>query len=422
MPKVLTLPKIGVSMTEATIVRWLVGEGDYVHPDQPVLEAETEKAVQEIPSTVSGVLARILAKPGDTVQCHEPIAVFVDRGEVLPEGFEPSPEKTGGAAAARGQSGAAGPAWAVGPAGPAAPGAAPPSGQHGVARPSERPGAHEGAQARVKISPLAKKLAKELGVDYTGIVPSKPGGRIEREDVLSHAAGVKALEEAGGELVPLQGTRKVIARRMLESARSTARAALFTSADAAGLVARRGKLNERGGKIGYTDILVMAVAKALAEFPAMNSRLEGDAVRVPRDINIGVAVDTEHGLTVPVIRNADRKGVAAISGELAAKAERARARKSTRDDVSGGTFTVTNLGMYGVESFVPVINPPECAILAVGAIRRQPVAARDRDAVELRPVCALTLVFDHRVVDGAPAARFLQRVKEMIENPEWCIE
>jgi pyruvate dehydrogenase E2 component (dihydrolipoamide acetyltransferase) len=314
----------------------------------------------------------------------------------------------------------------------------------------------------VKISPLARKLAMELGLDYTRIVPSKPGGRIEREDVLSHAADMKAMgeavprrpqapgetpgaaaaapgetprtepaaagagqvgrSEAGGELIPLQGTRKVIAQRMLESVRGTARAALFSSADASGLFARRGKLNEKGTKIGYTDMFVMAAAKALAEFPALNSRMEGNAIRVPRDINVGVAVDTEHGLMVPVIRNADRKGIAAISGELAEKAERARARKSTREDISEGTFTVTNLGMYGVESFVPIINPPECAILAVGAILRRPVAVKDRDAVEVRPVCALTLVFDHRIVDGAPAARFLQKVKELIENPEWCVE
>jgi pyruvate dehydrogenase E2 component (dihydrolipoamide acetyltransferase) len=192
--------------------------------------------------------------------------------------------------------------------------------------------------------------------------------------------------------------------------------------DASGLVELRRKLNEKGGLIGYTDMFVMAVAKALTEFPALNSRSEGNAIRVPKDINVGVAVDTEHGLTVPVIRNADRKGIAALSRELAEKAERARARKSTREDISGGTFTVTNLGMYGVESFVPVINPPECAILAVGAILRRPVAAGDRDAVEVRPVCEITLVFDHRMVDGAPAARFLRKVKELMDDPGWCVE
>jgi pyruvate dehydrogenase E2 component (dihydrolipoamide acetyltransferase) len=465
MPKVLTLPKIGVSMTEATIVRWLVKEGDYVNADQPVLEAETEKAAQEIPSTVSGVLAKILVKPGDTVQCQEPIAVFVEKGEALPEGYKPegfmpSDAGTGGASAARAQSGTVPAGAAAGIAGAVA--SSPHLGQPDAARPTGGPGADGGGQSRVKISPLARKLAMELGLDYTRIVPSKPGGRIEREDVLSHAADMKAMgeavprrpqapgetpgaaaaapgetprtepaaagagqvgrSEAGGELIPLQGTRKVIAQRMFESARGTARAALFSSADASGLFARRGKLNEKGTKIGYTDMFVMAAAKALAEFPALNSRMEGNAIRVPRDINVGVAVDTEHGLMVPVIRNADRKGIAAISGELAEKAERARARKSTREDISEGTFTVTNLGMYGVESFVPIINPPECAILAVGAILRRPVAVKDRDAVEVRPVCALTLVFDHRIVDGAPAARFLQKVKELIENPEWCVE
>ena len=413
MPKVLTLPKIGVNMTEATIVNWLVKEGDFVQAEQPILEAETEKATQEIPSTVSGIIAKILAKPGETVQCQQPIAVFVEQGETLPADFKPSSVPKGEAdeekePAEKAESGG------------------------GALRAKER-------DDRVKISPLAKKLAMDLNLDFTLIAPSKFGGRIEREDVLAYAANTRSIEEeiprykqpppepaekkeTSATLVPLQGMRKVIARNMLESARGTARAALFISADASMLVEYREKLNRPGKKISYNDLLVSLTASAIREFPQINSRMEGEAIRLVREINIGVAADTDHGLVVLVIRDADKKDVDAISGEFNTKLDRARQRKSLMEDVTNGTFTITNLGMYGVESFVPIINPPECAILAVGSIVRQPVVLAKSDTIAVRPVCTLTLVFDHRIIDGAPAARFLQRIKEIIENPERHIE
>lgn len=400
MPTILTLPKIGVNMTEATIVQWLVKEGEYVEEEQTILEAETDKATQEIPSTKSGVLARIIAQPGETVQTQEPIAVLTEKGEVLPSDFtvdhlvkaEKAAEKPTREAVVPGNA----------EKGPAA-----------------------GTGTRVRISPIAKKLAGELDIDYTQITPSKPVGRVEKADVLAFAAATEGIREevprepaqqAGLDFVPMKGIRKTIATRLSESAHTTARAVLLTTADAEKLIHLRSRLNEGDKKVSFNDLFVHLVAKALLEFPQINSRLEGDTIRLVHEINIGVAVETERGLMVPVIHGADRKDIVTISKELQQKIERARKAKSSREDITGGTFTVTNLGMFDVESFIPIINPPECAILAVGAIVRKPVAVDDKDTVAVRPIVQLSLVFDHRLIDGAPAARFLQRVKRLVET------
>lgn len=401
MPTILLLPKIGVNMTEAIIVRWLVKEGEFIEEGQTILEAETDKATQDIPSTKSGVLARIVAEPGKTVQTQEPIAVLTEKGETLPDDFSVhtgiSEQKTVETAT---------------------------TGQRPAIREKQDASVSD---SRVRISPIAKKLAKELNIDYTLVTPSKPGGRIEKADVLEYARGAEALgeevvrgvvTEQDENLIPLSGIRKIIASRMSESAHTTARAVLLTKIDATRLIEWRNGLKESGKKVSYNDLIVHLVAKALREFSQMNSRIEGENIRIMKDVNIGVAVDSERGLLVPVIHDADKKDVLTIAEESQQKIERVRSGRSTREDMSNGTFTLTNLGMFDVESFIPIINPPECAILAVGSIVREPSVVDETDTVSVRHVMRLSLVWDHRIVDGAAAAQFLQRIKQHIEQGE----
>jgi pyruvate dehydrogenase E2 component (dihydrolipoamide acetyltransferase) len=388
MPKIMTLPKLGVNMEKATIVEWVVQEGETVEEGQHLFDAETDKAVQEIPATVGGVLARIMAQPGETINCGEPVAVFVEAGETLSEDFA-VPLKVANA-----------PVAAVQPRGGAV---------HSEGRlVHESPSPAKADGGRVRISPLAKKVAKELDVDYLLVPPSRPGVRITKADVLvfsghRESGAVRVLPSAAPvltpdtgsvirETIPLKGVRRIIADRMSQSAHSTARAALFIRADVEELLRWRVRINEDGNRVGLNDLFVLIS-------------------------NIGVAVDTERGLVVPVIRHADQKGAIAISEDFRSKMERARAGKSTLEDLSGGTFTITNLGMFEIEAFVPIINPPECAILATGAIMREPVVVDEVDTIQVRPRIQLCLVWDHRIVDGAPAARFLRRIKQLIEWP-----
>jgi pyruvate dehydrogenase E2 component (dihydrolipoamide acetyltransferase) len=230
---------------------------------------------------------------------------------------------------------------------------------------------------------------------------------------------VKPVNSLNGilEVIPLTGIRKVISERMNESSLTKPCAALTLHVDADKLMEWRNQLKKNNKTVSYNDLLVVVTAKALKEFPIINSKMADKEIQLLRDINIGVAMDTEKGLVVPVIRNADSKGLLEISEEFRMKAERARNGKSSFYDLSEGTFTITNLGMFEIEHFTPIINPPECCILAVGAIIREPVVATDSDKIEIRSRMQLTLVFDHRIVDGAPAARFLQRIKHLIECP-----
>ena len=262
-----------------------------------------------------------------------------------------------------------------------------------------------------------------MGIDTVKIVPK--GERITKEDV---EAAYKARQDAAGtpsagelaveelaNVKPLTGTRRTIAERMNLSARTVARVGLTLEADATELVAWRERLKRGGNDVGYNELLAKIVAHALQEFPYMNTQLVEDGIREMREVNIGIATETERGLLAPVIRNVDNKSVLEIHSEFRDLVERARSGKSTVDDLSGGTFTITNLGMYEVEEFFPIINYPECAILGIGAIVKKPVVVDDK--IEIRPRITITLAFDHRLVDGAPAARFLQRVKHLIKDP-----
>jgi len=290
-----------------------------------------------------------------------------------------------------------------------------------------------------KATPVAERMAAEAGLDLRGVTGSGPGGKITREDVEGALSvpsvpppAVAAPTPAPSpraeilERVPLKGVRGIIAERMAASVQATARVTLMMEVDATRFVDMRERLKARvaeewGFAPGYNDLLAKMVAAALRVFPYMNARLAADAVEHLAAVNMGMAVDTERGLLVPVIHDADKKSLRQFGAEFRQLAEAARSGRISPDDLSGGTFTLTNLGMYDVDAFTPVINLPEAAILGVGRIAEKAVV-RDGEIVA-RYMWTLSLVFDHRLVDGAPAARFLGYIKELIEEPYlWVVE
>jgi len=290
---------------------------------------------------------------------------------------------------------------------------------------------------------VARRLAEQAGLDLARVAPISPGGRITKEDVeraIASASSAPPLPLSPAPPLPLSpaplpetaefpltGVRAVIARRMAESHRTTAPVTLTTEADATGLVHVRERLKESlaealGFNLGYNDLLIKLAARALKEFPYMNARLEGSpeegagaVIRHLAQVNVALAVDTERGLLVPVVREADRKGLVEIARELRGLVERARAAHALPDELAGSTFTITNLGVYEVDAFTPIINLPETAILGVGRIKARPAVVDG--ALCVRQTMWLSLTFDHRLVDGAPAARFLQRIKQLVEEP-----
>jgi len=397
------MPTLGLDMEAAVIQRWLKAEGDQVTKDEPLVVVETDKATTEITSPATGVLRRILQPEGASVPVTHTIAMI--------ETAEPGEDETEPPSAPNGREEAA----SVAPS-----------------RTAVEPRAPSVAGAIVRASPAARKLARDLGVDLSQVKGSGPGGRIQGEDVrrFAEARGAELAREpeartpqAGGlpgKLVPLGRKRRITAERMSLSERTVARLTMNMEVDATEMVSLRGRLlahyeSRFGIRLSFNDILVKAAATALADHPYLNARWTDDGILLVESINVGVAVAVEDGLVVPVIRDADRKRLPEISAELSRLVSRAREDRLSMEEITGGTFTITNLGMYGVESFTPIVNPPETAILGVGAIVERPVG-RDGQIV-LRPMMTLSLSFDHRIVDGAPAAQFLQRVKQLLEEP-----
>ena len=278
-----------------------------------------------------------------------------------------------------------------------------------------------------KATPVAQRMAADTGVDLRALTGTGSGGRIVKEDVTRAVPNVVNVDRATIlsaaeviERIPLKGVRGIIAERMGKSVHTTARVTLVMEVDATEFVSARERLKSKvseawGFAPGYNDLLAKIVAAALRRFPYMNARLAPDAIEVMSHVNIGMAVDTERGLLVPVIHDVDQKNLRQFGEEFRSLAEKARNGRSLPDDLSGGTFTITSLGTYEVDAFTPVINLPEAAILGVGRIAPKPLALGDQ--VVIRKMWTLSLVFDHRLVDGAPAARFLQHIKELIEEP-----
>ncbi|MEV0086160.1 pyruvate dehydrogenase complex dihydrolipoamide acetyltransferase [Saccharopolyspora sp. NPDC050642] len=411
------MPRLSDTMEEGVISTWRKNVGDQVSRGEVMAEIETDKAIMELEAYDDGVLEKILVEAGATVPIGTPIAILGDGSGAAAEAA-PAPAPAAAAPAAEAPAAAAPapaePAAAPAPAVPAAP-------------------AEQGAKP--KASPLAKAVAKEKGVDLSTVQGTGPGGRIIRADIEAAASAAPAaaapapaaapaaapvVSNEDVEEIPLSNIRKVTAKRLTESKQQAPHFYLTSAIDVTDLMAFRATLNERlqaagGPKVSVNDLIVKAVATALRANPAVNVSFAGDKMLQHKRINLGVAVAIDNGLVVPVIKDADRKSVSEIAAESRELAGRAREGKLKLDEMSGGTFSISNLGMFGIEQFSAVINPPEAAILAVGAARDE-VQVRDGEFVA-RKILRATLSADHRAVDGAVGAAFLQLLTGLLEDP-----
>ncbi len=445
MAREVILPKLGQTMEEGSIVEWLKQEGDPVKNGEVLFTVESDKATLEVESPARGYLRKILVPAGVTVPVLTPVAIIAQTME----------EDISGIGGASTPGPALRPAPTVEVPQPEEPPLAaerPESGRI-FASPRARMRAREndvdlsqmagtGPGGRIverdvltylesvpKATPVARKIAAELGIDLGAITGTGVGGKITREDVeaaLAVAAPapapVPAAAPAVAAEVPMSGIRAIVAQRMVAGHTLAAPVTLTIEVDATEFVALREQLKSRlakelGFNVGYNDLLIKLVAHALREFPYMNVRLDeaAGAIRILDAVHVALAVDTERGLLVPIVRDADRKGLKAVATELRGVVERARTGKATPDELSGSTFTITNLGMFEIDAFTPIINLPEAAILGVGRIAERPAVVGGELCV--RKMMWLSLTFDHRLVDGAPAARFLQYIKDLVEDP-----
>jgi pyruvate dehydrogenase E2 component (dihydrolipoamide acetyltransferase) len=404
-----TMPRLSDTMEEGTIASWLKKPGDQVARGEVIAQIETDKATMDLTAFEAGTLQEILAPEGSTVQIGKPVARI---GTGAPVSASAAPAAPAEAPAAR----------APEPPAPAQPAPPPP------ARAAES--AEPAANGKVRASPVARHIAAEHGLDLAQIQGSGPQGRVIRSDVEAALAtsptpappqAPRAPSQpqpqpaAGDERVQLSQMRRTIARRMAESTRTVPHFFLTVTVDATELVKLRTQITEQGVKVSFNDLVIKGAALALRKMPEVNVSFAEDSLIKHAQVHIGIAVATERGLIVPVIRNVDQKALSQIAQEARDLAERAQAGKLQPNDYIGGTFTVSNLGMFGVEQFNAVINPPEAAILAVGAIVKEP--AEFQGEIALRDRMRLTLSVDHRALDGATGARYLQALKELIEKP-----
>ncbi|HVW36920.1 MAG TPA: dihydrolipoamide acetyltransferase family protein, partial [Pirellulales bacterium] len=433
----ITVPRLGWSMDEGRFSEWLKREGEWVDKGQMLFVLEGDKAAQEIESFDEGTLCLSpeSPQPGDVVKVGQVIGLLLAKGE--------SPLASKAEATA--------PKAIAPPAGPAVrrlardrgvelaqingsgPGGrilaedveaacAPASTAQAMHQPQTNGGAQgvEHSTKRATASPRARRAAKQLGMDWTALRGTGRGGRIRERDVQAAAASGATAEHAIERSTPLSPLRRTIAERMAASARTTAPVTLTTRADAANLLNLRRQFKAAAASPdllapSITDLIVKLAAASLSRHPALNSRWENDRIIEPEGVHIGIAVDTEAGLLVPVIRDVQELGVKQIAAKSKELIEKARARKLAAEEMRGGTFTITNLGSFGIDAFTPIINLPETAVLGVGAIRREPIVLPD-DRIVPGDVMTLSLTFDHRAVDGARAARFLQTLVAAIEN------
>jgi pyruvate dehydrogenase E2 component (dihydrolipoamide acetyltransferase) len=421
------MPKLGMAMSEGTVVKWLKEDGAEVKAGEPVVVVMSKKITYEVESPADGIL-RHVARPKDTYNIGQVIGFVTAPGEAVPEVEVAAPAAPPPAAAP--EPVAAREAVAETPreeaAVPSSPAARRLAKELGVDIARVTPSGRRiteadvqqyyEVQSRIMASPLARRMAEEEGLDLAQIEGTGPGGRIVEEDVL------RVLEEAGAPAaapprsIPYLGMRQAIAEQMVSSLQSMAQLTITAKADVTELKSTREALAARWErKVSYTDLLVKAVAVALGEHPLLGAKLEGDEIVMPREVNVGVAVALEDGLIVPVVRNADRLTVPEIGDAIRDLAERARANALNVDEVTGATFTVTNLGMFGVDAFTPIINPPEVAILGVGRMFEE-LALLDSQVVG-RSRMVLSLTIDHRIVDGAPGAAFLHTLVALLEHP-----
>lgn len=399
------MPKFGLTMVEGTIQRWFKNEGDAISEGEALFEVETEKVLYEVESTANGTVAKLLYGLEAVVPVGLPVAVIAEAGEDVAE------------VAARYSDGAPAPQAATSPAGSPTPGA-------GSAAAAPAAAATDGKRA--PVTPAARKLAAEHNIDTASLTGTGPGGRITREDVqqaidaaaqapaeVSSPAQEQAQDQTQDQSVPLRGMRKVIAERMHKSLTDTAQLTITTEVDVTQLIERREEVR-REFNTTYNDFIIQACAHALLQHPRMNASLEGDAIQLHGAVHVGFAVALDEGLIVPVVHDADKKPLKTIAQEARALAEKARAGQLKLEEVSGGTFTVSNLGMAGVDAFTPILNSPQTGILGVGRIVDKPVVYQGE--IARRSMLVLSLTFDHRVIDGAPAGAFLGSVADLLSH------
>jgi pyruvate dehydrogenase E2 component (dihydrolipoamide acetyltransferase) len=391
------MPALGVAQEKGTLLNWLKAEGQSVTKGEPLMEVETDKATVEIEAPASGILTNVTASAGDEIPVGNKIAVILAPGEVATPAAlhqHPLPQGEG--------TGEGRPVIST-PTPPAEP----------VASTTSDGG-------RLLASPAAKRIAREKGIDLASLKGSGPGGSVVAEDVLRSTTSQAAAP--GGppkikEIVQLTPMRRIVGERMTKSKQTAPHFYLTIDADMTEITRRRSALKEKGEQIipSINDFILSACARALKDFPSLNAAFTDQRVELYSDINIGVAVALEEGLVVPVIRNADRLSLQELGKQSRELADKAQKRKLFPLDYEGGTFTVSNLGMFGVDSFIAIINPPQCAILAVGQVG--PRVVPHGEGIAVRPIMTATLSADHRVADGAVAARFLQEVKRLLETP-----
>ncbi|MEY2971238.1 MAG: hypothetical protein RL738_79 [Bacteroidota bacterium] len=419
MALVITMPRLSDTMTEGVVAKWHAKVGDQITEGKLLAEIETDKATMDFEAFPGqeGVLLHVGVQEGQTAPVDAILAILGTAGEdisALLSGGTPAAAPVEAPAAAPAVAPAAAPAVNVAAPAPVAATPAP-------AAPAPS------TDGRVKASPLARSLAQELGLNLAGIQGTGDGGRITKRDVELAAASpasasaaapasAVAYPSSGHTDTPISQMRKTIAKRLAESKFTAPHFYLTIAVDMSAAAAARAEINAGGDvKISFNDLVVKSVAKALKKHPAVNSSWLGDSIRTNHDVHVGVAVAVEDGLLVPVVRHADAKGLADISAEVRAFAQKAKDKKLQPSDWAGNTFTISNLGMFGIEEFTAIINPPDAAILAVGGIQEVPVVKNG--AVVPGQVMKMTLSCDHRVIDGATGAAFLNSVKGYLERP-----
>jgi pyruvate dehydrogenase E2 component (dihydrolipoamide acetyltransferase) len=454
------MPQMGESIAEGTVSRWIKKVGDTVERDEPLLEISTDKVDAEIPSPAGGTLTEILVQEGQTVPVNSVVARISAEGEAAAS----APATSVAAAAPASNVAAAAPAAAAGEA-PAATQKEPQAPQVDTTRPETRTGppAQPAAAAtehnedenvaslderrRTKSSPLVRKIAKENDVDISQIQGSGVSGRVTKNDILGFmSSGAQTSAPAPAQpdapaaapkprpaaaltdrIEPLSVMRKKIAQHMVMSKQTSAHVTTVFEVDFTAIEKLRKKHKEsyaeRGAKLTYLPFIVQAIIAGLREFPIINASMDESSVTYHADLNIGIAVALEWGLIVPVVKNADEKNILGLSKSIADLGERARTKKLSPDEVQGGTFTITNPGIYGGLFGTPIINQPQVAILGVGGVKKRPVVieTKDGDFIAIRSMCILSLTFDHRLIDGAVADQFMARIRQIIEPGQFTM-
>ena len=400
MAKYIIMPKLGFNMDQGTVVQWLKKEGDTIEEREEVLEIETDKTVMPVEAPCSGILRKILVAEGEVVPVTLPIAIIGDKNETINQMIDEAYQKLGKTEKVEIE---------VSPE---------------IVKEQEIESKKEKKEFK-KISPGARRKAKELGIELQSLKGSGPGGVIIEKDVIDYFKLIKetpkSLNEEKEKRVPYSGIRKIIGDRLSRSKFSAPHIYFTSSVNMTKAMEFINAYNMQSkSKITINDFIVFIVAKVLEEQNNINCSLIGEEIIYHKDINIGIAVALEEGLIVPIIKNVNKKSLPTLSEEIRKLINLARERKLMPDDYKGGTFTVSNLGMYGIDNFTAIINPPEAAILAVGGIKKMPVVIEEEgvEKIEIRSLMKITLSVDHRLIDGTMAANFLKQIKCYLEFPE----